>query len=194
MNYENSSINWRNNLISVTKELGETFWNRFTPASSEELERLEIRINRKLPEDFKEYYRQIGFGAFERGGNVLFSPKDIFECLGAPIYFVLGSLIQGSEWATEEEHRDLWISRAKINPNPKLFTEDILTLDGAKLYDFLQFGADGNCCYHQLYLGTDPAPFGYCLLTDSGTIEKKTSSFSVALMQMIEEYINPRFE
>jgi hypothetical protein len=194
MNIKNHSTNWRKNILSDIKELGEEFWNRFTPVPKEELENLEKKINRKLPEDFKEFYSQIGYGTFERGGNVFYSPEDILHCLGAPIYFVRGSQLPGSEWATAVEHRDLWESRAANNPNPKLFTEDILSLDGIKLYDLLQFGSDGNCCYHQLYLSPESTTVRYCLLTDSGTIEKRASSFTIALKQMIEEFIHPIFD
>ena len=183
------SANWTNELILATKQLGDGFWTRFTPISSEDLEKLESQINRKLPDEFKNFYHLIGFGSFEPG-NGFYSPKDIVQCLGAPIYFVRGSRIPGSEWATEEEHRQLWLSRGVKNPDPDLFTEDVLTLDGVKLYDLLQFGADGNCCYHQLYVGPDPAPFRYCLLTDSGTIENRAPSFSYALEEMIERFIS----
>ena len=43
----------------------------------------------------------------------------------------------------------------------------MLTLGDVKLYDLLQFGSNGCCCYHQLYVGPEPAPLRYCLLTDS---------------------------
>ena len=47
----------------------------------------------------------------------------------------------GREWATVFEQTDLWLSRGRRNPDPQRFTEDVLTLDGVKLYDLLQFEA-----------------------------------------------------
>jgi hypothetical protein len=148
-------------------------------------------MGRKLPADFKEFYRLIGWGSFERGSHSFYSPKDILDCLGAPIYFVRGSCVPGSEWATAEDHRRLWVSRGRKNPDPGKFTEEMLTLDGVRLYDLLQFGADGNCNYHQLCVGPEPAPFRYCLLTEGGIMENKAPSFSAALKYMVEQYIHP---
>jgi hypothetical protein len=189
MHIKIGSVNWKNDLDLATKQLGDDLWTRFTPISLEALENLELQINQKLPDDFKEFYKIIGSGSFEPG-NGFYSPKEIIQCIGAPIYFVRGSLMTGSEWATEEGHSQLWLSRGVNNPNSIQFTDDILTLNGIKLYDLLQFGADGNCGYHQLYVGPEPAPFRYCLLTDSGTIENKAQSFSIALGEMIEHLIS----
>ncbi len=188
MKIEIGADNWQKRLFIATRELGDEFWNQFTTVSDKELETLENQINRKLPLEFKEFYRKIGYGIFEPG-NGFYSPGDIIACLGATIYFIRGSLVSGSEWATEQEHRNLWKSRGMDNPNPKLFTKETLALDGINLYDLLQFGSDGNCCYHQLYVGPEPAPFRYCLLTDSGAIENKASSFSAALEILIEQFI-----
>jgi hypothetical protein len=188
MNIEIGSDNWKNRLFIATRKLGDDFWNRFQKVSIKELEKLEYKINRKLTGEFKEFYRIIGYGSFEPG-NGFYSPEDIIACLGAPIYFIRGSLVSGSEWATEEEHRKLWRSHGIENPNPRLFTQEKLALDEINLYDLLQFGADGNGCYHQLYVGPEPAPFRYCLLTDSGTMENKSPSFSIALEKMIEQFI-----
>ncbi len=181
------SPNWRNDLINSTSRLGNDFWDHFTPVAENQLNILEKQIGRRLPDEFKEFYRIIGYGNFEPGDG-FYSPDDIVACLGAPIFFVRGSLISGKEWATEYEHRQLWLSRGKENPNPDVFTEEVLTLNGAKLYDLLQIGADGSACYHQLYVGSDPIPFRYCLLTDSGTIENTALTFSEALEKIIEDH------
>jgi len=103
---------------------------------------------------------------------------------------VRGSLTPGNEWATLYQYQRLCLSYGAENPNPDLFTENTLILEGVKLYDLLQVGGDGNCCYHQLYVGSDPAPFRYCLLTDSGTIENSAPSFSEAVKRMIEYHLN----
>ncbi len=183
------SPQWQSALISATKRRGGDFWTRFTPVSTADLQKLETRIGRNLPNEFKEFYHSIGYGFFEPGDG-FYSLEDIVACLGAPIYFVLGSLMPGKEWATKEQHVRLWMSRGVDNPNPSLFTQEALTLDGIRLYDLLQIGADGSACYHQLYIGPDPAPFRYCLLTDSGTIENIATSFSEALDIIVEQHLS----
>src|SRR5512143_1831658 len=122
------SPNWRNDLITSTSHLGDGFWDRFTPVSEDQLKLLEMEIGRRLPDEFKEFYRLVGYGNFEPGSG-FYSPADTLACLGAPIYFVRGSAVPGKEWATEEQHRHLWITRGKDNPNPQAFTEEVLTLD-----------------------------------------------------------------
>ena len=189
MHIQIGSPNWYAELINATKQLGEVFWSRFTPVGRDALEKLELQIHRKLPPEFKEFYHLVGYGNFAPGDG-FYSPDDIVTCLGAPIYFVRGSLMAGKEWATREQHQRLWISRGRENPNPYLFTDEILTLDGIKLYDLLQFGANGSGSYHQLYVGPEPAPFRYCLLTESGTFENIAQSFSEALDGMIEFHLS----
>jgi hypothetical protein len=181
------SPNWHGDLLNSTRHLGKDFWSRFTPVSQTELKALERQIGRTLPDEFKEFYYRIGHGEFEPGDG-FYSPTDIVACLGAPVYFILGSLTPGEEWATDDQHRRLWVSRGTENPKPDSFTDVALTLGGIKLYDLLQFGADGSACYHQLYVGPEPAPFRYCLLTDSGTIEDMASSFSEAVEAIIERH------
>ena len=183
------SPNWHNVLINATQGLGVGFWEQFTAVSDDQLEKLENKIGRKLPDDFKEFYRVIGYGSFSPG-DVFYSPDEIVECIGAPIYFVRGSLMSGNEWATEYQHQRLWLSRGDENPAPAKFTKKILSLDGVNLYDLLQIGINGSGCYHQLYVGPDPSPFTYCLLSDSGTIEDIALSFSKALARMIEYHLS----
>jgi hypothetical protein len=192
MQIQIGSQNWRKDLINFTSHLGNGFWDRFTPVSEQRLKLLELEIGRRLPDDFREFYRLVGYGDFEPGSGFYSpdDPDDIVACLGAPIYFVLGSATPGEEWATEEQHRFLWTTRGNENPNPHAFTEEALTLNGVKLYDLLQFGSNGSGCYHQLYIGPDPIPFRYCLLTDSGTIENVALSFSEALRDIIGEYFS----
>jgi len=189
MHIQIGSPNWRNNLISSASRLGDDFWDHFTPVTENQLNILEKRIGRRLPDEFKEFYRIIGYGNFAPGDG-FYSPDEIVACLGASIYFVRGSLLPGEEWATEYEHQRLWTSRGNENPDPDAFTEEVLTLNGVKLYDLLQIGADGSACYHQLYVGPDPIPFRYCLLADSGTIENTAITFSEALEKIIEDHLS----
>jgi hypothetical protein len=183
------SPNWVKDLKEVTNPLGSDFWSDFARVGEVELDELGKQIRRKLPDEFREFYRSIGYGSFPFGGG-FYSPSDIVACLGAPIYFILGSLTPGREWATEEDHRELWLTRGVMNPAPDKFTDIALTFEGVKLYDLLQFGSDGCCCYHQLYVGPEPTSFRYCLLTDSQTMEDKSLSLSLALERIVSFYLS----
>lgn len=181
------SSGWVNDLRALSAPLGKDFWAGFRPCSAADLRRLEGAIERPLPQDFVEFYRMIGCGQFRQGGE-LYSPDDIIQCIGAPVYFVLGSMLPEAEWCSEEEHRRLWLTRGVENPAPDRFTDGALTLAGIKLYDLLQVGSNGCCCYHQLLLAPAPKPFGYCMLTDSQTMEDVSDSFSSGLEKMIAFY------
>ena len=180
------SQNWVDRLFEATAPLGRDFWSGFTPAKKQELAHLESQIRRKLPAEFREFYLSVGYGSFPQGGG-FDSPEEIFMELGASIYFVLGSLTPGAEWATEEEHKELWITRGGANLDTSRF-DDSMLFGGVYLYDLLQFGSDGCCCYHHLYVGPEPAPFRYCLLTDYQTMENKKANFSGAIESVIEFY------
>lgn len=188
MRIQIGSPHWVQDLKQITVPLGADFWDDFVPADESELKQLEKQIGRRLPDEFRELYRSVGYGQFSWGGG-FYSPADIVACLGAPVYFVLGSCFSGQEWATEEEHRRLWITRGNFNPAPRRFTDDNLTFEDVKLYDLLQFGSNGSCCYHQLYLGPEPAPFRYCLLTPDPTMEDKTPTLSLALEKIVDGYL-----
>ena len=179
---------WVDELKSMTAPLGEDFWSNCTPCSAQDILALEQKIGRPLPPDFVEFYRTIGYGEVSEGGG-FFSPEEILKCIGATIYFVLGSLTPGEEWCTEEEHRQLWLTRGLINPLPDRFTEEALTINGTRLYDLLQVGSNGCCCYHQLYVGPEQGAFQYCLLTDSQTIEDEAESFSAGLEKILAFYL-----
>jgi hypothetical protein len=159
------SPNWVRLLKERTSPLGEDFRSGFVPASREEIRSLEKGIRRTLPDDFKEFYRTFGYGQFPEGGDI-YSPEEIMAALGAPIYFVTGSVTPGQEWVNEEEHKKLWLSRGAYNPCPEKFTEDKLTFEGVFLYLLLQFGTNGSCCYHQLNVGPARSLLNtVCLLT-----------------------------
>jgi len=65
------------------------------------------------------------------------------------------------------------------------FSEEVLSLDGVKLYDLLQFGSNGCCCYQQLYVGPEPAPLRYGLLTNAQEMEDRSGTFSDGLEKAI---------
>jgi hypothetical protein len=178
--------NWVKNLKELTKSRDPDFWVGFTPATEQQMQAAESVLKRKFDPEFREFYRAVGYGTFPGYGGSFFCSPDEFDFGAGPaIYFITGSLTPGDEWATREQHTALWISRGRENPNPARFTEEVMTLDGVKLYDLLQFGANGCCCYHQLYMGPEPAPLRYCLLTESGTMEDRSQTFSEGLEKII---------
>ncbi len=182
------AINWVWDLQQMTEPLGRDFWSGFRPASEQQLRVVEQQLGRELDPEFREFYRTVGWGSFPDRCGGFNEPDHLLLGAGPSIYFITGSLFPGKAWATEEQHTRLWLSRGRENPNPLKFTEEAMTLDGVKLYDLLQFGSNGCCCYHQLYVGPEPAPLRYCLLTDSQTMEDGASSFSEGLEKIIAFY------
>jgi hypothetical protein len=177
---------WLNELGDLTEPLGHDCWSNFRPASEGEMRTFELKVGRTLDPELREFYRTVGYGSFpDHIGGGFYSPSEMLACLGAPIYFITGSLSPGKEWASPEAHTRLWLSRGRENPNPSRFTDKALELEGVKLYDLLQFGSDGCCCYHQLYVGPEPAPFRSCLLTESQTMEDRSATFSEGLERII---------
>ncbi len=179
---------WVRDLKELTEPLGPEFWSDFQPASEFQMRTAERELGRKLDPEFCEFYRTIGYGAFPEFGQ-FDSPEELILGAGAAICFITGSLTPGEEWATPEQHTRLWLSRGRENPDSRRFTEEVLTLDDVKLYDLLQFGSNGSCCYHQLYVGCDPVPLRYCLLTDSQEMEDRAASFSEGLRKIIESIL-----
>ncbi len=177
--------NWLRALKTLTAPLGTDFWSGFTPATESELRSAEKQLARTLDPEFREFYRTVGYGPFPSYGQFS-APHEFIQGAGPAIYFITGSLSPGDEWATEEEHTQLWLSRGHENPDPKRFTDEVLTLDGVKLYDLMQFGSNGCCCYHQLYVGPEPAPLRYCLLTDSQEMEDRAATFSEGLWRILQ--------
>lgn len=188
MVFEIGCVGWTDVVRSLTAPLGSAFWSSFRPASASDIQRIESSIDRKLPGDFIEFYRTIGYGSFSKGGKI-YSPDEILASLGAPIYFVLGSLTPGKEWCSEEAHRRLWLSRGIENPEPSRFTGQALTLNRVSLLDLLQVGSNGCSCYHQIHVGPEPRRIGYCLLTESQTLEDEAPNFSRGLVKLISFYL-----
>jgi hypothetical protein len=186
------TTNWVRELKAKTQALGPDFWAHFMPASEADLRQIETRTGRKLDPEFREFYRTIGYGDFrDKTGYIgnIYSPEEVLQCIPNPIFFITGSMTPGEEWASLHEQVDLWLSRGRSNPDPKRFTDDILTLDDVRLYDLLQIGINGGCCYHQLYVGPEPAPLRYCLLTDSQEIEDRAMTFSEGLEKIVQRYL-----
>lgn len=183
---------WVKELKAMTRPLGAEFWHGFSPVSSGALRELERQIQRKLSDEFVEFYRVIGCGEFPEREGGFYTPQEIAMALDAPIYFVLGS--QGSDpWCREDEHRRVWTTRGQFNPAPAQFTDDALTLEGVKLYDLLQFGTNGLAGYHQTYVGPPPSHTGYCLLRD-GLMEDPMPTFSAGIEKLLSYYFPRAYE
>jgi hypothetical protein len=184
--------NWIQELKSRTEPLGPDFWSGFTPGTEADVRQIETRIQRKLDGEFCEFYRAIGHGNFrnKQGYGGIYTPDEIVQGMANPIYFITGSMTPGAEWASLDRQIELWLSRGQSNPDPTRFTEKVLTLDGVKLYDLLQIGSDGMCGYHQLYVGLEPAPLRYCLLTEVQEMEDRTMTFSAGVEAIIRRQIS----
>ncbi|MEW6160745.1 MAG: SMI1/KNR4 family protein [Verrucomicrobiota bacterium] len=180
-------------LKAITEPLGPDFWAGFKPAMEAEIREAEKQLGRKLDSEFREFYRTIGYGSFPEFGQ-FYAPHELILGAGPAIYFMTGSLTPGQEWATPEEHTQLWLSRGMKNPNPSRFTEEVLSVEGIKLYDLLQFGSNGCCCYHHLYAGPEPAPLRYCLLTDAQEMEDRSATFSEGLQKILAFQVSDRRE
>jgi hypothetical protein len=179
------ATSWVRDLKQMTEPLGRDYWADFRPASEQQMRAVEQQLGRELDQEFREFYRSVGWGRFPDSLGGFNEPDELLLGAGPAIYFITGSLSPSAPWATKEQHTRLWLSRGRDNPNPEKFSEEVMTLEGVKLYDLLQFGSNGCCCYHQLYVGPEPAPLRYCLLTDSQTMEDRAASFSEGLEKII---------
>jgi hypothetical protein len=133
-------------------------WARFQRATEHEIAALQTTISRTFPNDFRKFYSRIGYGPWPEsyGGNI-YSPDEIIQTLGAPIYFVLGSLFPGKEWASKEQHVQLWLSKGESNPAPTKFSTTALAYHGVNLTDLLQIGTDGCAGYQMIHLVNSPS-------------------------------------
>lgn len=177
-------------LIPKVVEAGEKvcgqYWHDFTRIGLDEIAHAETALSIQLPADFKEFYTEVGCGTFPRDyGGCIYSPNDLIQFCANPIFYITGSRTPGQEWASEEQHRQLWISNGQDNPAPSRFTEDELTYEGVRLWDLLQVGEDGCCGYLQLYVGPNNPDFGCCLLHE-GIVQFSTPTFAEGLLQLID--------
>jgi hypothetical protein len=157
-----------------------SLWSAFTKATPGDLLEIEGSIRRPLPEDFRSFYQRIGYGPWPNRRGGIYSPRDIIATIAAPIYFALGSLFPGAEWATEAQHRELWLSRGTTNPDPHKFTEQALTFHGMSLLDLLQIGTDGSGGYQMLNL-SDSSPIKYLVVYESTEIDMPSPSFRAGI-------------
>lgn len=104
-----------------------------------------------------------------------------------------GSRTPGKEWASLEDHRELWISNGNDNPNPEKFTEEVLDLNGVKLWDLLKVGYDGSGASLNLYVGDSPASFQFCTI-HGASLPETADSFLAGLLAHIHSEIEARDE
>ena len=131
-------------VISTGLKIDQDYWKSFTPVSQNEIVGIEKSIEAKLPLDFKEFYSQVGWnGEVLSGGGGILSPERMVAECSQNISFVTGSLLQGNEWASEEEHEIFWKSNGKLNPKPEKFTDAVMNFYGVPLWHLLSVGFDG---------------------------------------------------
>jgi hypothetical protein len=152
-------------------------WAKFTPATSRDIAVIEQSIRRPLPKDFRRFYHSIGYGAWpDPYGGGIYLPSHIIQAIGVPIYFALGSLMPGNEWASQDEHRELWLTQGDTNPDPTRFTRAALEFHGMSLPDLLEIGSDGSGGYQVLNLA-ETSPIKYLIMYDGTEMELGAGSF-----------------
>jgi hypothetical protein len=176
---------WIQEIRYYTAEIDPNYWARFRPLSADEISAIETSVNRRLPEDLKEFLRAFGCGTFpEPFGGDIYTPEDFIRGCYGHLYMILGS----AEWASEEDHQRFYVTHGVFNPAPNRFTPDALQFDGVNLLDLLQCGTDGGGGYHQVYVGDRPNPIGYGLFTPSQTMEDAAPSFSEGLKLILTHH------
>jgi hypothetical protein len=173
---------WKEDIHKFTVGINPNYWNDFVASTPQQLEELSEQLGRRLPDDFCQFLTTFGSGRFPRPfyGNI-YTPAEVYEACHGPMLMLLGS----NAWASDNDQRRLYCSYGAFNPAPQLFTSDALTHGGISLLDLLQMGTDGSCGYHQLYVGSEPRPFGYCCLSPDGTMADTAVSFSEGLRMIL---------
>jgi len=180
---------WVRELKSKTEQLGPEFWSDFTPSTKSEVHEIETQTRRELDPEFVEFYRSIGHGWLINSGSamgMIFPPQTIITGVAARIKWITTVRTPRVHSDDLKDPTELWLSRGQFNPCPRNYTDEVLTVDGVKLYDLLQFGTD-FLGFHQLYVGPDPAPFRCCLLQEAGEITNRAASTSEWLDSIIKQ-------
>lgn len=173
-------------IIQLGEALDSDYWTQLTPASPQDLEQIESCLEIELPEDFKEFYTEIGWGLFpEPYGGGIDSPDEIISDVSVPIYFVSGSRTPGEEWASVEAHERLWISKGRLNPDPKRFTREAMDLEGVMLWDLLSVGWDGTGGHHNICVGEEAGSYEYCMIHQS-ILEFSEKSFYAGFLRHLK--------
>lgn len=178
-----SSPGWDRQLRLYTQLRFPAYWDGFVPTTEAAIRLSESELNRKLPTDYKQFLLRIGPGRFPQGVLGGFDPpEDLVANSPRPIWTTVD---RAAARASDREYEKFYISRGSYDPFDGQVTDSMLRHDGVSLFDLLQIGSDGSCCYHQLWVGEGTPPFGYCLLTPEGTFENIQASFSDALRSIV---------
>lgn len=162
-------------LIKLIMKLSWIDINSFKKVTENEFLQLEKDINRKLPKDFRYFYKNIWYWSFIYWWT-LDELKYIKLWISMPIYFVKWSLNKKDRWATLEEHDKYYISRWEYNPNPNKFKNEEMHYHWFNLFDLVNIWWNWWCDY--LCVNTDESSdIKFCLLTSYETIEYKSKSF-----------------
>ena len=181
---------WVDEIRAITDKITPSYWADFRPVSKVEIAGVEREVSRVLPEDFRLFWRTFGCGKFpETFGGDICTPDDVCMACHGPLLMKLGS----ADWASEDDQRRFYRTRGGFNPAPNKFTASVLSFEDVNLLDLLQIGTDGSCCYHQLFVGSAPGPFGYCLLT-ADVIEDRAASFSDGLRMILARHWREHYE
>ncbi len=174
---------WQEQIRQITDEISRDYWNGFVTVSETEIISLEQNLNRKLPSDLRDFLYSFGYGPFTEYGGNTYSPDEMILACPGPIWMQLGS----SEWASDEDHRQFYISRGRENPDPRRFTTAAINQLGFSLLDLLQIGTDGSCGYLTVFVGDRSNHFGYCVL--HGTeVENQLATFSDGLFSIMSRH------
>ncbi|HEX8323071.1 MAG TPA: SMI1/KNR4 family protein [Tepidisphaeraceae bacterium] len=172
---------WTTAVRRLTDQISTDYWQDFQQVSEAEIVSLEATLNRRLPNDLRQFLMAFGRGSFTEFGGDIYSPDDMIAACPGPMWMLLGSV----EWASDEAHRRYYISRGQENPDPARFTAAAMNQLGVPLLDLLQIGTNGSCGYLQVNVGNRAWPFGYCVLQESEEVDDKLPSFSDGLYSIL---------
>lgn len=173
--------NWLREVRSLTEKFDRHFWDGFSPCTDGEIAICEQEIKRQLPADLREFLLRIGAGEFVTTEGYIYTPEEIVLASPGPLIHVLGR----PNMVSDEDLRLFHASRGSHNPSPGHFTRETPIHDCQNLFDFVQVGSNGQCCYHLLNVAPSAQSFGYCLLEADGAFVDRLPSFSEALRHIL---------
>jgi hypothetical protein len=160
------------------------YWSDFAPVAERDLDTLENRINRRLPSDLRTFLLEFGCGRFPLlFGDCVYSPEELYLGCTGPILMACGA----ERGMDAEQLCRFYISRGNDNPAPERYTPTQLNRHHVSAFDLLQVGSDGSCGYHQVFVGDDPRPFGYCLLHEAEMYDR-LPSFGAGLRKIFNRH------
>jgi hypothetical protein len=174
-------------VLAVGREVDGSYWDSFSPATEEQIEKIERELQITLPSDFREFYLRVGWNREALpGGGSIYSPEDLIKECATNIFFVTGSRTKGAEWASLEAHEKLWKSNGSENPDPTKFTGEAMNFHGVPLWHLLDVGFDGIGATINVYTGPADPPFRFCKIHQS-ELSHTASSFYEGLLKHLRE-------